>query len=96
MGGQVRTWSRMSEQVRKGDSQTGRHRWVGDNVQMRGRAASSAAAVCGASGKMASAGGSNGFAGHTRGGSECRQLVIDVHIARFVLATQYNVWSNAT
>src|SRR6266850_4705554 len=66
------------------------------NVQMRGRAASSAAAVCGASGKMASAGGSNGFAGHTRGGSECRQLVIDVHIARFVLATQYNVWSNAT
>src|SRR6266850_386579 len=66
------------------------------NVQMRGRAASSAAAVCGASGKMASVGGSNGFAGHTRGGSECRQLVIDVHIARFVLATQYNVWSNAT
>ena len=63
---------------------------------MRGRAASSAAAVCGASGEMASVGGSSSFAGHTRGGSECRQLVIDVHIAHFVLATQYNMWSNAT
>ena len=28
MGVQVRTRSRMSEQVSKGDSQTGRHRWV--------------------------------------------------------------------
>ena len=66
------------------------------NAQMRGRAVSSAAAVCGASGEMVSAGGSSSFAGHTRGGSECRQLVIDMHIAHFVLATQYNVWSNAT
>ena|SRR6266850_272795 len=69
---------------------------VQSNVQMRGRAASSVAAVCGMSGGMASMSGSGGFAGHTRGALECRQLVIDVHIAHFVLATQYNVWSNAT
>ena len=63
---------------------------------MRERAANSMVAVCSASGKMAGAGGFGSFAGHTRGVWECRQLVIDVHIARFVLATQYNVWSNAT
>jgi len=33
MGGQVRTQSGTSEQVSKGDSQTGRRRWVGESGQ---------------------------------------------------------------
>jgi len=69
---------------------------VATNVQMRGRAASSVAAVCGTSREMASASSSDGFAGHTRGALECRPIVIDMHIAHFVLAMQYNVWSDAT
>jgi len=58
------------------------------NVQMRERAVSSTVAVCSTSRRVASVGSSSSFAGHTRGIWECRQIVIDMHIARFVLAMQ--------
>jgi len=37
-----------------------------------------------------------GLTGHMGRLWMSRQLVIDVHIARFILTTQYNMWSEAT
>ena len=42
------------------------------------------AAVCSVSGGMASVGGSDSFAGHTRGGSGVQTTCIDVHITHFI------------
>jgi len=51
---------------------------------MRERAASSMVAVCSASGRVASMGGSSSFAGHTREGSGVQTDCIDMHIAHFI------------
>ena len=39
---------------------------------------------------------SMGLMGHTGKVLMSRQLIINMHTAYFILATQYNVWSNAT
>jgi len=69
---------------------------VANKVRYMSEAASSTGGLGKAQVSVADLGVSVGLMGHTGRLLMSRQLIIDVHTTCFILAMQYNVWSNAT